>query len=107
MAETRLEAVRRILNTATDQVTPGNPFHGGKRRFWNLSRDEFVNAVIYGQKVIVLGKPEDSALIKSLRGTAPFDGTRFPRMPVARPPVSDGDIAFIAKWILDKCPDSD
>lgn len=107
MAETRLEAVRRILNTASDQVTPGNPRHGGKRRFWNLPRDEFVSAVIYGQQVIVLGKPEESALIKSLTGQAPFDGSQFPRMPLGRPPVNASDIAFIARWIVDGCPDSD
>jgi len=107
MTETRIEAVRRILNTATDQVTPGNPFHGGKRRFWNASRDDFVAAKVYGQQVIVLGKPEDSALIKSLKGLPPFDGSQFPRMPLGRPAVSDSDIAFIAQWIVDGCPDSD
>lgn len=107
MPETRLEAIRRILNAATDHGTPGNPFHEGKRRFWNLSRDEFVNAVIYGQQVIVLGDPEDSALIKSLKGVAPFDGSQFPRMPIGRPPVSDPDITFIAQWIRDGAPDSD
>jgi tyrosinase len=107
MPETRLEAIRRILDAATDQGSPGNPVHGGLRRFWNLARDEFVNAVVYGQQVIVVGRPEDSALIKSLKGVAPFDGSQFPRMPIGRPSVSDTDIAFIAQWIRDGCPDSD
>ena len=107
MPETRLEAIRRILNTASDQGTLGRPFHEGKRRFWNLSRDEFVNSVIYGQQAIVVGKPDESALIKSLKGVTPFDGSEFPRMPVGRPPVSDTDIAFIAQWIRDGAPDSD
>jgi hypothetical protein len=105
--ETRLEAVRRILNAAADQIFPGNPSHGGLGRFWNLPRDQFVNAVVYNQQVIVLGKPDDSALIKALRGLPPFDGSRFSRMPLGRPPVSDMDITFIANWIRDGCPECD
>lgn len=105
MPETRIDTVRKILNAATDQGMPGNPDHDGKGRFWNLSRDEFVNAVVYGQQVIVVGKPDDSALIKSLKGIAPFDGSTFPQMPDSRPPVSDPDIAFIAQWIRDGAPD--
>ena len=107
MAETRLEAVRRILNAATDHGSPGDPFHEGKRRFWNLSRDEFVATVVYGQQVIVVGQPDASALVKSLKGIAPFDGSQFPKMPIGRPPVSDLDSAFIEQWIRDGAPDSD
>lgn len=105
--ETRLEAVRRILNAAADQVFPGNPSHGGLGRFWNLPRDQFVNALVYNQQLIVLGKPDESALIKSLRGLSPFDGSKFSRMPLGRPPVSDVDITFIANWIRDGCPECD
>src|SRR4051812_15782034 len=105
--ETRLEAVRRILNTATDQITTGNPSHDGLGRFWNLPRDQFVAAVVYGEKVIVVGDPNTSALIKSLRGLPPFDGTVYPRMPLGRDPVQDSDIEFIARWIADGCPDTD
>jgi hypothetical protein len=105
--ETRLEAVRRILNAAADQIFPGNPSHDGLGRFWNLPRDRFVNAVVYNQQVIVLGKPDDSALIKSLRGLPPFDGSKFSRMPLGRPPISDVDITFIANWIRDGCPETD
>lgn len=101
--ETRLEAVRRILDLA---VGSSNPFHEGKRRFWNLPRDQFVSATVYGETVIVLGKPDDSALIKSLKGVAPFDGSNYPRMPISGPYVNDADIAFIAQWIKDGCPDS-
>lgn len=102
--ETRLEAVRRILDAAVDGR---NPFHQGKRRFWNLPRDQFVSATVYGEAVIVLGKPDESALIRALWGVAPFDGSNFPRMPIGGTAVNDTDIAFIAQWILDHCPDSD
>lgn len=105
--ETRLEAVRRILDTATDQGTPGAPYHDGVGRFWQLPRDQFVAAVVYGEQVIVPGHPEDSALIKALKGLPPFDNTQFARMPLARTPVTDADITFIENWITDGCPDSD
>jgi tyrosinase len=105
--ETRLEAVRRILNTASDQIFPGNPSHSGLGRFWNLPRDTFVNAVVEGLQVIVLGKPDESAMIKALKGLPPFDGPPFGRMPQGRPPVADADIAFIAQWIKDGCPETD
>lgn len=110
--ETRIESIRRILDAATNQIFPGNPSHDGLGRFWNLSRDDFVKAVVYAQQVIVLGKPDDSALIKALKGLPPFDGTTLngitlTRMPLGRPAVSDADIQFIANWIKDYCPDSD
>jgi len=100
--ETRLDAVRRILDAATGTR---NPRHQGKGRFWNLTRDEFVAATVYGQQVVVPGRPEDSALIKALRGLAPFDGSRFPRMPTGGPYVNDADITFIEQWIRDGAPD--
>ena len=102
--ETRLEALKRILEAVT---VNRNPVHGGKKRFWNLPRDEFVDATVYGQKVIVVGKPEESAIIKALKGQEPFDGSQFPRMPLGGPYVNDDDIAFIARWISDGCPESD
>lgn len=102
--EARLEAIRRILDTVVGSRTPR---HQGKGRFWNLPRNDFVSAVIYGQNVIVLGKPDDSALIKALKGVAPFDGSRFPRMPTGGPYVNDVDISFIAQWIRDGAPDND
>jgi tyrosinase len=56
--------------------------------------------------VIVLGKPDESALVQALRGVAPFDGSGFPRMPPGGPYVADADIALIAQWIADGCPDA-
>ena len=99
--DTRLEAIRRILDAAAGGRTPR---HQGKGRFWNLPQDEFVAATIYGQQVIVPGDPAASALAKALRGLALFDGSRFPRMPTGGPYVNDADIAFIEKWIRDGAP---
>jgi tyrosinase len=63
-----------------------------------------VAATIYGQQVIVPGDPTASALIKTLIGLAPFDGSRFPRMPTGGPYVNDADNAFIEQWIRDGAP---
>jgi tyrosinase len=49
--------------------------------------------------------PKTAGLIKALRGEAPFDGSHFPRMPMGRPPVAEGDIAYIEQWIADGCPE--
>lgn len=44
---------------------------------------------------VVPGKANDSLLIKKLRGV----GIEGQRMPLGKPPLSDDDIATIAKWI--------
>lgn len=100
--EIRIVQVRAILNRLTDGHD--EPRHSGKGRFWNLSRDEFVNGPIYGKKPIEPGKPHDSFLIKILKG--PVDG--FVQMPLGNSPyISAGDLAFIEQWISDGAPDMD
>lgn len=53
------------------------------------------------------GRGNASGLIKGLKGEAPFDGTRFTRLPFGGSEVSASDISFIAQWIDDGCPESD
>ena len=45
-----------------------------------------------------------SGLIKGLRGLSPFDGRQFPRLPWGGKAVPEDQIAFIAAWIDDGCP---
>lgn len=91
--EIRIMQVRAILNRLADGH--GEPRHSGKGRFWNLSRDEFVNGPIYGKKPIEPGKPQ-----------GPADG--FAQMPLGNNPyISSGDLAFIETWIADGAPDMD
>lgn len=99
--EIRIMQVRAILNKLADGHR--EPRHSGKGRFWNLSRDEFVNGPIYGKKPIEPGKPQDSFLIKILKG--PTDG--FARMPTGGPYIGASDLAFIEQWIADDAPDMD
>ena len=98
--EVRIVQVRAILDRLTGSR---NPRHSGKGRFWNLSRDEFLNGPIYGRKPIEPGKPQDSFLIKLLKG--PADG--FTRMPPGGPYISDEDLVFIEQWIADGAPEMD
>jgi tyrosinase len=43
--------------------------------------------------------------VQGLRGEAPFDGSRFPRLPWGGQPVSDDDARLIAEWIDDGLPE--
>ena len=98
--ENRLNRIRAILNALVEQ-NGGSPFHSGKGRFWNLSRDVFVNGPVAGRKPIEVGKPADSFLVKILKGDT--EGLR--RMPIGGPYMSDADLAFIEQWISDGAPD--
>jgi tyrosinase len=48
-----------------------------------------------------------SGLIQGLRGEAPFDGSRFPRLPWGGETVAEQDIQFISDWIDDSCIEHD
>lgn len=127
-APTRTARVRQILDTAAGH-SPAD--YGGLGRFWTLPLDEFRAAMLGDVRLLpdADARPEGSAccctgstaeetgscngvgdasgLVRGLRGQAPFDGTQFPRLPWGGAPVADDDIAFIAAWIDDGCPDDD
>lgn len=48
-----------------------------------------------------------SGLIMGLKGQAPFDGCRYPRLPWGGKEVPATQIQYIADWIDDGCPRSD
>jgi hypothetical protein len=49
-----------------------------------------------GSKIVIPGRPEESALVQKLRGTYPF-GTRMPK---SGPPfLAESEIALVARWI--------
>jgi hypothetical protein len=55
-------------------------------------------------KVLVVGKAQDSNIIKALQGVAPFDGSVFPQMPADGPPFASKDqIQPLADWINKNC----
>src|SRR5580765_90003 len=109
-----VDRVKEILDQA---VAQGNvhPPHGF---FWRgKSRDQLVNMnKIFGQRVIVAGNPDQSALVLALEGKAPFGadlnpptpGAGFNRMPSGGlPAVPTANIQFIRDWIAAGCPDND
>ena len=106
----RFERVIEIL----DQAVGGSaaPVGGPHRAFWRgKTRDQFVVMSAAGKRILTLGSAATSNIILALRGETPFgadtgnpDGL-FSRMPAGLEPVSPADIAFIAQWIDDGCPE--
>ncbi len=102
MSQAAFAQIQQILESAVNGGTIGA--HGN---FWrNKTRDQFVTLKVFGRQLLVLGKADDSNLIKALRGQAPFDGSELPRMPVGLDPVPDKQIEVIRQWINDGCPDT-
>ncbi|HYJ06543.1 MAG TPA: hypothetical protein VEX43_15510 [Chthoniobacterales bacterium] len=102
---TRFEHIKEILDAAVhgERVQAHGPF-------WReLTRDQFIQKLIFGVPLISVGDGPNSNLIHALRGELPFGAdtgnseARFRRMPAGRPPVSDADIAFIRQWIDEGC----
>lgn len=58
---------------------------------------------IYGKTPVVPRHPDQSFLLKILKGSS--EG--FSRMPLSGPYISDGDLAFITQWVADGAPDAD
>jgi hypothetical protein len=108
----QVPAGQEILDNAVGgPEAPVAAFHGA---FWrDLTRDEFVAFDVLGQLVATLGDGDESTIVKALRGQEPFGqdigtpGATFRRMPAGRLPVPPDQIAVIATWIDDGCPDED
>ena len=108
----RFAHVVDILENAVNGETIKAPHHN----FWRgQTLDQFVALKILGQQLIVPNDSAKSALVKALRGRAPFGadvdprppGAIFRRMPAGRPPVPEQSIAFIEAWIDAGCPDDE
>jgi tyrosinase len=117
MSKQQYERVKAILTTAAGD-SPAD--YAGLGRFGDLPADRFLTATLYGIPLIApaegvksccspggdapqQSRSERSGLITGLRGEAPFDGLRFPRLPWGGTAVSESDIAFIAEWIDGGC----
>jgi photosystem II stability/assembly factor-like uncharacterized protein len=107
----RFEHVIQILDDAIGGPGVNIAVHGA---FWrHVTRDVFVARKVQGLDLLVLGNGAGSNLVKALKGESPFGqdldnpppDARFDRMPSGLPPVSDDNIAFIQKWIDDRCPE--
>lgn len=99
--------VQELLNNA---ARGAHPYHDGKGRFWEKPLSEFKQLVIYGEQLIADAGPDRGArsnLIKALRGEAPFDDSKFNRMPSGLPPMPPEDIQFIQNWIDMDMPDTE
>jgi len=107
--------IRQILDNAVNGETFAA--HGP---FWRrMSRDQFVNASVFGRRLIAQRAdgtfdPDESNLVKALEGRPPFGddltpppaGAFWPRMPVGYPPVPAREIKEIRDWISAGCPET-
>jgi hypothetical protein len=105
----RYQEIINILDQAVGGSAASVGAHGA---FWRgKTRDQFVAANVFGQKLLVLGDGAASTLVKALSAQAPFGsdagtpGATFRRMPAGRPRVPKNKIAVIKKWIDDNCPE--
>src|SRR5581483_6337890 len=113
----RYERVKEILATAAGGSVAD---YGGLGPFWELPLDRLLTASVGNVRLMA---PEEAAgapsccarraaasrsarsgLVAGLRGAAPFDGTRFPRLPWGGSAVAESDVQLIADWIDDGCP---
>jgi len=111
-AGSRYERVKEILDKASGASTSD---YGGVGRFWDGDLQDFMKARVHGVLMIAPetassccddgSRSARSGLIRGLRGETPFDGARFPPLPWGGERVAPEDIAFIADWIDDGCPD--
>jgi tyrosinase len=114
---TRFDHVREILRKAAGAAEKA---YGGLS-LWKMSREELLQAELYGVRLIApekeaggscchggegsgAGRGARSGLIKGLRGQSPFDGSQYPRLPWEGKPVAGDDIQEISDWIDDGCP---
>ena len=99
----RYDHVSGILTKAAQD---SDADYGGQGRFWEGGADRLKNAVVFGIPMIA-ASGDGSALVRGLRGQPPFDGSRFDRLPWGGSAVAENDIAFIADWIDDGCPNDE
>ena len=109
----RFTQVKGVLDTAVGG--PGVTVGGPHKAFWRtMTRDQLVAHKILGLPIITLGDGNGSNMVKALRAEAPFGldvgtpGATIDRMPAGgRDPVPPDQIAIIAAWIDDRCPDDE
>jgi hypothetical protein len=106
-ASSQVEQIKSLLESLV-----GGQQIGAHGNFWRTfaTGDDFANFRVFGDPqlpLLVKGNAAVSNLVKALSGTAPFDGSLFPRMPlpgVARRNATPDEITFVTNWINSNCP---
>jgi hypothetical protein len=103
-----------VIATLDDSVGGPDADVASHGPFWRgITRDRFIAMKIGGRPLVIPGNGDNSNLVKSLRGQAPFgsdlpeppDGAVIPLMPAYLPPVPAEAITEIVQWINDGCPE--
>jgi len=112
----------RIIGVLDAAASDSASDYGGQRRFWAQGAERLKTTVVSGMRMIAPETPAPcceadadgrycrgaaSGLVRGLRGEAPFDGRRLPRLPWGGKAVDEADIAFISDWIDDGLPEDD
>ena len=114
MAITSFQGVRDFINKFLSDHSI-NVCNAPHQAFWNnMKYDEFVNGNVPGitdgtglpldVKILVKGNASQSNLIKILQGNLTVSGNTFPQMPVGGAKMKPAEIAEIAGWIDNGCP---
>jgi hypothetical protein len=115
MAITSFQGVRDFINKFLKDHSidvSGAPH----KDFWNTMKyDDFVNGSVpdivdpgtgdpVNVKILVKGNAKESNLIKILQANLTVSGVTFPRMPKGGAKMKPAEIAEIAGWIDNGCP---
>jgi hypothetical protein len=95
--------------TSTLQNLKVDPSSAPHLDFWNsLTYEQFTTGTVPGVDsvpILVVGDADNSNIIQALQGKGPlFSNGTYGRMPFSGPYFTDDQIAEIAAWINNKCP---
>ena len=85
-----------------------NPDNAPHKRWWRkMDCETFIaSGTVLGLRIVAVGDPTASNLIKALQGDPPFDPNgQFDQMPPGMPFIPS-DIDEIRDWIQRKCPNA-
>lgn len=97
--------VQRVLDKALGSAFAGN--HGA---FWRgKTRDDFVALEVFGRSIISFDHPEESLLVRALKGNMSAEGGDSSRLCLATelPAALTADVELVSNWITQGCPDTE
>lgn len=102
---TKFAGIQKILD---DLVGSAPLFKHG--RFWQTTRDEFVNLKLFDQCPIIAKKDDksigpESPLVTILQEPINCEGMNYPIMPRGLSPIDKDQLQTISDWIDAQCPE--